>query len=242
MAHHIYFFLIWIVASFFNGITGSGGAMLALPVTALFMPATLLVPTTAIFVLLISAYMVAVYWRYCHFPTLIRMLIGVLPGVLLGSYILVYVPARFIQLSVGGILIVFVLWQMLQKKKVSEYRTNTFYALIAGFSSGFLNGSIAFAGPPLILYALYAGWDTKTTFGTTHCTNIITTIVTTFAHYYAGLYTQEMFTYLAWGTPAVLIGLTIAKPLVAKLDIKLFTLILRLTILISGTVCVFRAI
>ncbi len=235
------FFSAWALGAFANGIAGLGCAMIALPIVSSFMPPQLLVPISAVLVTFVCSFIMWQYKNFISYKAIIPMVVASIPGSFLGVAILLEIPGKTVQLIAGILIIFFVVWQILPKKERAPTQ-NIFYALLAGFTSGILNASISFGGPPVAIYALLAGWEKEEAFANINSLVVLSNIATMLTHAGAGLYTTEMLSYLAIGFVAAFIGVFLARPLSKRIDKKTFVRILLLLLAVAGSICIWRGI
>lgn len=150
--------------------TSVGGfGVLAVTLFALVMPAKQ--STAAVLLLLVVGDLVAV-WRFrqhADWSLLRRLLPWVLPGILLGTAFIQFVDDETLRRSIGGILAVFVVLQLVARLRGPgrELRPHGRFAN-AGFgtAAGFTTMTANAAGPVMTLYLLAAGVDKRAFVGT----------------------------------------------------------------------------
>ncbi len=237
------FWITWFVAGFVTGISGMGGAMVAVPILVSFMPPDILFPVTCIVTTLFTAYMAWLYRKDSQAQIVKRLFIGAVPGAVAGLALLLYVKAQYIQLIAGIVMILFVYLQFLRERKAMIQRDETLAkTLFIGFGSGVLITSISFGGPLLGAYALYLGWAQAQAMGIMNVFALMAFIVATIFQASAGLYTTEVLSLAASGAIAAIIGVICATPLVKIIPLKTFKLILLTIIGCGGILCVLRGL
>ena len=169
------------------------------------------------------------------------MLLGCLPGVLAGVWVLKFVPGTWLQAGLGSLLLVYMLWQYLYIPS-GRHKESLPSGLLAGLGSGFANAAISFSGPPVVIYALMVGWDKETTRGTLGAFFLAIAIVTCIAQAFAGFFTPSTLTAVAYGIPGAIAGLLASIPVARKIPEKQFKVVLKLMIAFAGIVCIYRTI
>ena len=104
-------FLCWFTGGFVSGVTGIGGAMVAVPVAALFIPMHEVIPLSCILNAAMDGSLAFLYFRHCRVPALWPLLLGALPGSVAGLALLQMLPEAVLQGTVGLLLIFYVWWQ-----------------------------------------------------------------------------------------------------------------------------------
>ena len=169
------------------------------------------------------------------------MLLGCLPGVLAGVWVLKVVPGTWLQAGLGSLLLIYMLWQYLYIPS-GCYKESLPSGLLAGFGSGFANAAISFSGPPVVIYALRVSWDKETTRGTLGAFFLAIAIVTCIAQALAGFFTQPTLVAVAYGIPGAIAGLLASIPIAQKIPEKQFKIVLKLMIAFAGVVCIYRTV
>lgn len=153
--------------------TALGGlAVIAVAIFATILPAK--ESTAAVLLLLIVGDLVAV-WHYRHDAdwSLIRKLLpAVLPGLLLGSVFLRYVSDDVLRPSIGGVLLVLLILQLVVKWRANDAappstaHEHRAAAWTAGTAAGFATMTANAAGAVMTLYLSASGIDKRRFIGT----------------------------------------------------------------------------
>lgn len=148
----------------------SGLGVIAVAIFATILPAK--ESTAAILVLLIVGDLIAV-WHYRHdadWSMIRRLLPAVLPGLVLGSLFLQVVSNSVLRRSIGVVLLVLLLLQLLVKWRnaapVAHAHEHRFRAWIAGTGVGFVTMTANAAGAVTTLYLSASGIDKRRFIGT----------------------------------------------------------------------------
>ena len=234
-------FLCWFAGGFVSGVTGIGGAMVAVPAAALFLPMHVVIPLSCILNAAMDGSLALMHFRHCRMAALWPLLLGALPGSFTGLWILQVFSDAVLQGSVGVLLIVYVLWQKTaragKQKKESWLLGGT-----AGFGAGLLGTAISFDGPPAGAYALYRGWNPREVLGTLGVFFLVRSLFTCLLQARAGFYTPEVLGYALYGIPACMTGAVCAFPVVKRIRVELFRRALMGVIVLAGMVCLWQAL
>ena len=232
--------LAWFAGGFISGASGIGGAMVALPLAALFIPIQDVIAVSCILNVVMDGSVAALHFRHCKVRALYPLFAGAIPGSIIGLFILQRVPGSVLQGMTGILLLAFVLWQ--RRAALSpQGRESWFKGGLAGFASGVLGSSISFDGPPVGAYGLYAGWAPRVFLGTLGVFFIIRASLTCVLQAGAGLYTPDVLRYAAYGLPATVLGTLCAFPFAKKINPTLFRKVLQGIIAAAAIVCIWRA-
>ncbi len=232
--------LAWFAGGFISGASGIGGAMIALPIAALFIPIQDVIALSCILNLAMDGMITAMHFRHCKVRALFPLFAGAIPGSVIGLFILQMVPGSMLQGMTGVLLLLFVLWQI--RGAVSPQGGESWIkGGLAGFTSGVLGSAISFDGPPVGAYGLYAGWPPRVLLGTLGVFFVIRASLTCVLQAGAGLYTPEVLRYAAYGLPATVLGTLCAFPFAKRINPEPFRKVLQSIIAIAAVVCIWRA-
>ena len=230
----------WGVGGFISGIVGIGGAMFAVPIAALFLPMHDVVLISCILNLSMDVGLVALHWRHCRFRSVPPMLLGAIPGSILGVYVLQWMSENVLKLVVGIMLFVFIWWQKVVH--VGHGKESWGVAGVAGMVSGVLGSAISFDGPPVAAYALYAGWGPRVVLGTLGAYFLARGPVTCFVQWNAGMYTTSILLHAAWGVPAAILGTLAAYPVAKRLTTESFARLMPIILTLGALSCIWAAL
>lgn len=234
-------FLCWFAGGFVSGLTGIGGAMVAVPAAALVLPMHVVIPLSCILNAAMDGSLAFMHFRHCRTKALWPLLLGALPGSFAGLRILQVCSDAVLQGSVGVLLIAYVLWQRTAKAG-SRKEESWLLGGTAGFGAGLLGTAISFDGPPAGAYALYRGWGPREVLGTLGMFFLIRSLFTCVLQAEAGFYTPQVLSCAAFGVPACMLGTLCAFPVVKHIRVDLFRHALMAVIVIAGLVCLWQAL
>ena len=155
------FFVVAIPAVIFAGISkggfGSGAAFAASSFLAL-----VLTPGEALglmlpLLMLIDFATLRPYWRKWHWPSARLLLIGGVPGVVIGALVYRMTNDDVIRFLIGAMSLLFVIWQIARAwgvLKISSRPLPDSVGLIVGATSGFTSFVSHAGGPPSTMYML----------------------------------------------------------------------------------------
>ena len=147
---------ILICATFVYGSLGFGAALVAMPPLTLVLgmkDATALVGfvivTNAIFLLLKE-------WRSLYLREATVLVIGSIPGIIIGLFILSYVPSSLLQKIFGTLFLLFGLYNLFKPTLLQT--NNKLLGIFMGFLSGMLGGAYNTNAPPIVIYGALRRW------------------------------------------------------------------------------------
>ena len=228
--------LSWLVGGFVSGLVGIGGAMLAVPVAAKVLPIQEVIFIACILNIGMDVGLGLLHWRYCKLKALPALWLGAFPGSVVGVPLLLYLPDHVVRLIVGLSLLVFLYWQRLIA--FSSHKESTPLACAAGFLSGVLGSAIAFDGPPVAAYALYAGWKPREVLGTLGIFFIVRGLLTVLLQVHYGLYSDLVLECGLYGFPCALLGTFASYPFARRLKLTTFASLLHVVLTLAAASCV----
>ena len=234
-------FLCWFAGGFVSGLTGIGGAMVAVPAAALILPMHAAIPLSCILNAAMDGSLAFMHFRHCRTGAVWPLLLGAVPGSFSGLKILLVCSDAVLQGSVGVLLIVYVLWQRTARAG-SRKKESWLLGGTAGFGAGLLGTAISFDGPPAGAYALYRGWGPREVLGSLGIFFFVRSLFTCVLQAQAGFYTPQVLGYAAWGMPACILGALCAFPVVKHIRVDLFRRALMAVIALAGLVCLWQAL
>lgn len=232
-------FLLWFVGGFVSGVSGIGGAMVAVPVAAMFLPIHDVIAICCITNVVMDGCIALMHFRYCRVSAVVPMLIGSVPGAFAGLYLLQTLSGSFLQGAVGVLLLYYVYWQH-TFRVARPHKESWPVGGTAGFGAGLLGTAISFDGPPVAAYGLYAGWEPRVFLGTLGVFFVIRSLLTCVLQAGAGFYTPDVIHCVMFTVPAVILGTLCSFPVVKRIKVDVFKKVLLAVIVGGGLVCLGR--
>jgi len=231
----------WFLGGFVSGLSGMGAALISLPILVLFIPISMLVPSTTLIAASIALFLTIKYRKSCIYSVIPILTLACIPGILAGVYILIIVPEYILLFCLGLMLICYSAWQYFNQS-TKQHKETLLAKCLAGFFTGLASSSLAIGGPPMIVYAIYMKWDQKNTIGTMGVFFLISSVITMIAQFSAGMYTSQVITYALYGIPSAIIGALSAGPFLKYITMSRFKLLLLGILILAGITSIGRAI
>jgi len=215
-------FSIALVAAAVNGAIGYGFSSLTVPVALLYFPNRMLAPALVMIELAINAGVV--YLNRANFFAARRratpILLGLAPGILIGSLMLSHVDSASLKLCTYAILLPIVLLQAGGFRRPIQAEATAGFTLGAGV--GVLYATTTISGPPLAMMLNNQGLEKGHFRGTIGVVRIAETTLTAISYAWLGLYSAASFHLLLYIAPAVLIGLPLGAFVIRFMPIETF--------------------
>jgi hypothetical protein len=213
---------ITLLAAFVNGALGYGFSSLTVPVALVFYTNRILNPALVLievfinlYVLFINRQSVPAVWRRV-FP----ILIGLLPGVALGSLLLASLHPGWIKFATYAVLLPLILVQAAGLRR--PIRSERLIGLPFGVGLGFLYSVTTVSGPPLAILFNNQGLVKREFRAGLGLIRVAESTLTAIAYYHLGLFGAESQTVLWTIVPSVLVGIPLGTYLIRRLDAETF--------------------
>jgi uncharacterized membrane protein YfcA len=219
---------------------GFGAGLIAIGIIAMAMPD---VRDVVVLLLLLNLpaelWVVSRSWRIVAWRGLLVLLIGVLVGIPIGSWILKYGDPTFLLGLLGIVLVIFGSAFLLAPSRM-RYRIPTWAAAPVGLVSGVLTGLFGTGGPPLIFYFQLRGVD-KTVFrGSLMSIFLTMTLIRVPSYAAVGLITATSLWSALTVFPAVLLGAWIGNRIHVTIGEEAFRRVVSTALVMLGILLLFR--
>jgi uncharacterized protein len=200
---------ITLLAAIVNGALGYGFSSITVPVALLFLANRILNPALVLIEVVLNAY---VLWNNRDaLPNVWRrvtpMVIGLLPGVILGTAIVAQVNPGWLRFWTFGALLPLILLQAAGfRRPITSERSAS---LIFGGGLGVLYSVTTISGPPLAIMLNNQGFAKKDFRAALGVVRLAESSMTAVAYAYAGLYGAQTLALVPWIVPSIFIGVPI---------------------------------
>ena len=213
---------ITLVAAFVNGALGYGFSSLTVPVGLVFFANRVLNPALVLievfinlYVLIINRAAVRAVWKRVW-----PIIVGLLPGVALGSYLLASLHPDWLKLGTYGLILPLILLQAAGVRR--PLGAERLVGVPFGAGLGFLYSVTTISGPPLALLFNNQGLVKQEFRAGLALIRVAESCLTAFAYYQVGLFTAEALQVGEWIVPSVLVGIPLGAFAIRKLDAETF--------------------
>lgn len=154
---YLYLTVVAFLAGFIQGLSGFGSVLLSLPLIALFLEFKVAVPFMTVCGIMLSLILIIQLRSSWEWNKVYPLLVGSVPGIPIGTYMLKTLEASPMYIFLGSVLIAYSLYGIFFKGVIKELKKGWPY--LVGFLAGCLGGAVAAAGPPVIIYTFLQPWD-----------------------------------------------------------------------------------
>ncbi len=238
MTIHLLAGLVFLGAGFVQGLTGFGSALVAIPLLCLFLDVKTAVPLCILNGLVITGYLALRLRRELDRRKILPLLLGALPGILVGTTLLRRVDAVAIRTGIGLLLVSYSLYGLFFRPRAVH--PGRIWAYAAGFCTGAIGAAFSAGGPPAIIYTTLCGWSkdeiraTLTGFFAANSLLIVTAYVVT------GVISGATLGYFAVTGLFVLTGTVLGSMAGDRIDRKTYLRIIYLFLAAMGMMMLLR--
>jgi len=214
--------LITFVAATVNGALGYGFSSITVPVALLFYTNRILNPALVLVELVINGYVLFInrrsipniWWRVAP------ILIGLVVGVAIGSYILSLVHPAWVKFVTYFLLLPLILLQAAGIRK--PIRAEKTIAIPFGMGIGTLYSVTTISGPPLALLFNNQGYAKQDFRAALGVIRVAESVVTGIAYAFLGLYSTASLEIIPYIVPSVILGIPLGTFLIRWMDPETF--------------------
>jgi uncharacterized protein len=214
--------LITLLAAFVNGALGYGFSSLTVPVGLLFFANRVLNPALVLievfinlYVLFINRASVPAVWKRVY-----PILIGLAPGVALGSYLLASLHPGWLKFGTYAFLLPLILVQAAGIRR--PIKAEKLLGVPFGTGLGFLYSVTTISGPPLAVLFNNQGLVKQEFRAGLGLIRVAESVLTAIAYYHLGLFAAETQNMIWMILPSVLLGIPLGAWAIRRLDAETF--------------------
>jgi uncharacterized membrane protein YfcA len=212
----IYFYLIAIsfLAGFIQGLSGFGSVLLSLPLLVLFLDIRQAIPLVNLMGVILTVVLIVQLRAHWEWGKIMPLLVGALPGIPVGVYLLKRMDPVHVQVVLGLVLVTYAVYGLLFRLPVG--RVGGLWAYLFGFLAGGLGGAISASGPSVIVYTSLQAWTKDQIKVTLQGFFIISGLLIGAFHAVNGLITESVISNFFVTIPMLLAGTWIGSRLYGK--------------------------
>ena len=207
------FYALAVPAVLFAGISkggfGSGAAFAATPLLAVVLPPELALALMLPLLMVVDLATLRPYWGKWSGRDAVRIILGAVPGVALGAWLLEVAPPDLLRFLIGAVAVVFVAWQMLVRAgrvPTPSTELGPVAGGITGLAAGFTSYISHAGGPPVAVYLLSRGLSKTAYQATTVIVFWAVNLMKVVPYAALGVFTRDSLTAGATLVPVALFG------------------------------------
>jgi uncharacterized membrane protein YfcA len=223
----------WLLGGFINGIAGFGAALVAMPIVASGLDMPLALTSCTLVVLALNLQMFWIYRRHLNGMGFVGIIIGAIPGAVVGILMLRHMPETGLKFGLGALLIAYAIWG-LSLAAPSPTSLGGRWAVLAGFLSTSLGTAFGINGPSLAAYLAARGGTAQEFKAGLGAFLIASCALIMLAHGVTGMYTVRSAGLFAMALPSVLLGGWIGLRVSGRVPERYFRSIVYTMLLVAG--------
>ena len=232
----------WVIGGFIGGATGIGGIMVAMPIMTMVLTPSEAVLISCLTGLFGTMHLSYAYRKFCSWKDIRELVLGGIPGCVLGALVLRVASMQLLQLMVCAMLVCFLSMQFFRKTASWRLTESTITGLIAGVICGFVSGSVAMVGAPLGIYVLLKHWSPDRARGNMSVFYAFTGVASVISQAAAGLYTPPLFPMALAGVIGCAIGQVAGVKIGRRINQQLFYKIVLVFLSVAAIMLFVRAV
>ena len=208
--------LVTFIAAAVTGAAGYGFSSLTVPIALLYFPNKVLNPALVWIAIVLNGYVLALNWR--DLPKVWRrvtpVILALIPGIVGGSYILVWVNSEWLKLATYLMLLPLILLQAGGLRR--PIKSERALAVPLGAGVGLLYSITTISGPPLALLFNNQGLVQGEFRAAMALIRVVESAAAAAAYYYLGVYSPASRELFVWILPGVLLGVPLGSFLIRR--------------------------
>ena len=238
--HYLLIALIVFAAGFIQGLSGFGSALIAIPLLSLFLPMRFVVPFIILIGYSINFMLLRDSRKHIHVSRSLLLIAGSLPGVPLGVLTLSTCPEWFLQVLLGGLLVIISLSSMM--KFTPNIVPGGGWAAFSGLISGWLGGSLGASAPPVIIYLTTQPWPKEMIKATLVSYFTISGLLIIGLQASQGFITSPVLITYLLALPVLFLGVACGSISFKRINQAQYVLIMNILLSILGVVSLVKAV
>jgi len=230
--------LILVVAYTFRGITGFGSGLIAIPLLALFLPLTLVVPFISILDITASLIHSIHTRQHIAWKTLLRAIPFAVIGVITALYIIKSINTVLLVKALGIFIIIFAFYSLISPK--FKKNNSSIWPVFAGFFGSFIGTLFGTGGPFYVFYFHLQDMDKSVFRATCAATFLIDGLIRATGFTLSGFYTYTVLLNIAFALPIMLIAMYIGEHLHTNISQRSFQRAIGIFLIFSGLALLFK--
>lgn len=224
--------LIIFFATFVQGASGFGLALVAMPLLVGLIGVQTAAPLVSLVGIVAGLSMVLRYRATFNWRAVIRLSAASLTAIPLGIYALGRIDAVIVTTILGIVIIGYALYALLGLRLPQLERQTWAYGF--GFISGLLGGAYNTSGPPVIIYGSCRRWPPSEFKSNLQGFFLLNTVMVLFIHALNGNFTPLVWRSFGVGLPAILLGLWAGVSLDGRIAPQTFRRVVLVLLLFLG--------
>ena len=236
----IYVLVIVFVSTFVRAAFGFGNALIAMPLLAFVLDIKTTTAVVALIALVIAVIILLQEWREVHLASAWRLVVFSFLGIPLGLFMLKGMYEGLLKGALAIFIILFAIY-FLFRPKLYTLKTDR-SAFLFGFIAGILVAAYNTNGPVIVMYGTMRRWHPVQFRATLQGYFLPTTLMVVLGHGYAGFWTKEVFQYLFFSLPVVLLSIWMGSRLNRTMPDEKFRMTIYILLIVAGVLLLMQSL
>jgi len=235
----LFFLIINLFACFYQGITGFGSSLIAVPLSLLILDQFTAISSLTIIGLVLNTFLFRKIKQSLNLDVLVPLCLASLIGMPIGIWILRTVQINGMRIIAGSLAILLTLF--ISFNKISLPRTKVL-TVVAGLFSGLLQTSIGMAGPPVVMLLVGTDREKDEMRKTLVAFFLWMTVFSLPLLLITGTLTLPRGSFGFYALPFVFLGAYLGNKVVEKIPQKMFKILALVTVCVTGLLGIYSGL
>ncbi|MFO0703867.1 MAG: sulfite exporter TauE/SafE family protein [Patescibacteria group bacterium] len=233
------FVLLLSFACFLQGIAGFGFAILATPITFLFLEKQTAVLSIMVVSIVLNLFLFLKIKSRVDYKTVLTIFIASLTGMPIGIYILQQSSVNTLKIFIGVVVLAFTIAKSIKK---SDLPKNPLTSIIIGIVSGIMNTSVGMSGPAIVVYLSRKADDVDLIRKNMSTIFLIMPIVSLFFMYQSHILTFDRVSNGLYSAPFVILSGYLGDRFAKKVSRNLFEKLTLAIVVFASIYCIYSGL
>jgi uncharacterized membrane protein YfcA len=239
MQTYLWVCVILFLAGFTHGLSGFGSVLLSIPLLAIFLDIKIVIPLAALAAVTMTVMILIQLRQQFDWKRIYPLVIGAIPGVVVGVFALKRLNREIIHWILGVILITYSLYGL--SAKTSDKEIPVIWAYPFGFLAGCFGGAFSAVGPPVIVYTSLQAWNKDQIKVTLQGFFLISGLLVVFCHAMGGLTTSTVLLLYGFALPTLVLGTYLGSLLYGVIREEAYRKVIIVLLGLLGILMIYRA-
>ena len=229
---------ILVTAYIFRGVTGFGSGLIAIPLLALFLPLTFVVPFIGLLDMSASILHITHTRQHIAWKVIFRAIPFAVFGVITALFIIQSINTLILVKALGAFIIMFAIYSLIAP---SLKKNDSFiWPIFAGYFGSMIGTLFGTGGPFYIFYFQLQKLDKSVFRATCAAVFFVDGLIRAAGFTYSGFYTSTVLLSIAYSLPIMFISMYIGNHLHTNISQRTFQKAIGIFLIISGFVLLFK--
>ncbi|MDH5394733.1 MAG: sulfite exporter TauE/SafE family protein [Gammaproteobacteria bacterium] len=236
--YYILAFFILVTAYTFRGVTGFGSGLIAIPLLALFLPLTFVVPFISILDISASVIHTIHTRKYIAWKILLRALPFAVVGVSVALFIIKTLDTLVLVKALGIFIILFAIYSLISPKL--KKNDSPIWPIFGGFFGSFIGTLFGTGGPFYVFYFHLQDMDKSVFRATCAATFLLDGLIRATGFTLSGFYTTTVLFNILYALPIMFISMYIGEHLHTNISQRVFQRAIGIFLIFSGMALILK--